>query len=805
MHISVDTLRSHGNDPYSPQISGILILVHMLPPRAIMRGMFKDHLLSVTGYGGGLTTFPGIPVVAFLFLSLCVHGVYGQSKIVLDSCGVSYVDPQNESGSDLPGLDTLVYTTYFEDAGQLRAYYVDINAFGGQQVDKAKVFALLPGGGRQLLGALSFGNCLECVEGFALVYNDSLLVKEEDNQEMMDRWLQSLNQPPYALPGNLQTLAGVGRISGELPLCAEGFHVEYIVSSNPQSTSTEFSTHIICPEILRDCSIGKEARIDCLKDSIYLEAQIPAGCYSDEVAVRWYNERGWSADGRTAALPLSGNEGKFYLQIEDGFCVIVDSLVAEDPSFAEAGDDGRACEGQSFTLKGSGGLSHYWDLADGGRVDSAVAVLPAVRPADQGLYVLHAFNEEGCEDLDSLLLTVDIPVDPVVEVSDACLGDTLRIALLNDSLFTEANWFDPQGQQLATPEIPGFQPSDFGLYSVMAVDIRACVAEKSFEVSGSDPPSFEFITEESCDSTRVFLIPPTYEYLWETGDRGPYFSTATGGLYQLTITDAGGCSSVDQIDLPVPDGPEAGLEVIQPKCPSDYGVIELLVDERDPLIFSIDGGQSFTVSPVFDHLDPGSYEVIIQDELLCQRRYSVEIFPPDTMGVDLDIDFLQVRPNTTVVLRAWTVGDIQTIQWLPSEIDSGDFSTEFIALDDLDIRVIVQDSKGCLASDGFSLAIILGDIYAPNAFSPNDDGVNDSFTLYSDNGSGEIIEQLQVFDRWGALIFETREARLNDELSGWDGSFNGKPMVPGVYTYHGKIRFGNGETRDVKGDVALIR
>jgi hypothetical protein len=68
-----------------------------------------------------------------------------------------------------------------------------------------------------------------------------------------------------------------------------------------------------------------------------------------------------------------------------------------------------------------------------------------------------------------------------------------------------------------------------------------------------------------------------------------------------------------------------------------------------------------------------------------------------------------------------------------------------------------------------------------------------------------VIEQLAIYDRWGGLVFEAREIGLNDESLGWNGRNGGRAVEPGVYTYFGIIRFGNGDRREVKGDVTLLR
>lgn len=748
----------------------------------------------------------GKGLLIWIFACCAAFGAAAQSVITLDSCGFSYVDPQDVNNNGQEAIDTLVYTEYFDEDYLLREFYVDINAFGGQQVDRARVFAVMPDGGLMPMGAIAFGNCVDCVQGFAFVHNGALQVQGVSNTATMNMWIQSFNQPAFALPGNLQTLAGVGRISGRLPFCAIGWQVEYVVYSNPDNTTTEFSTHIICPVVVADCRITPEVSVDCQKDSIFLNAAMPSGCFTGEAGVRWHNSNGWMVEAPSGALSLDGNEGWYYLTVEDDFCLVVDSFWVENPSFAQAGPDQELCFGETIFLEGSGGSGHYWELPDGTTEEGSSIAIPKARPGLEGFYILHAFNEEGCEDTDTLSLTVKIPPVPEISAPSPCLGDTLFLSVLNDTAYVQITWFDPQENPLASPFLPDFQVADFGQYSVTVVDPEGCQWTETFEVAGGLPPDFEYIIQESCDSSRAFLYPATYQYLWETGAEGSVFATPTGGIFQVTVTDPEGCSSVSQVELPAPDGPDVEVEVHQPACPGDLGRIDLIAGDPDrPMIFSIDGGQTYTLSDRFDKLAYGSYSVVVQDDLGCIREIPVEIIPPDTMGVSLSYDRLDVRPNTPVSLTATTIGNIQIFQWLPREIDSGGPVAEFLADRDMDVRIIVRDSRGCLASAGFSLSIVLGDIYVPNAFSPNDDGINDRFTFFSDNGSGEIIEVLRVFDRWGALVFEAREIDLNDLSRGWDGRFNGRFMDPGVYTYYGVVQFGNGVRRKLKGDVALVR
>jgi gliding motility-associated-like protein len=91
--------------------------------------------------------------------------------------------------------------------------------------------------------------------------------------------------------------------------------------------------------------------------------------------------------------------------------------------------------------------------------------------------------------------------------------------------------------------------------------------------------------------------------------------------------------------------------------------------------------------------------------------------------------------------------------------------------------------------------------YIPNAFSPDGNGINDYFTIY---GSEEVkeIEELRIFNRWGAEVFTARGIAPGE---GWDGRQGGQPAPPGVYVYLARIIMDDDKPRLVKGMVTLVR
>ena len=118
--------------------------------------------------------------------------------------------------------------------------------------------------------------------------------------------------------------------------------------------------------------------------------------------------------------------------------------------------------------------------------------------------------------------------------------------------------------------------------------------------------------------------------------------------------------------------------------------------------------------------------------------------------------------------------------------------------------VAVQDANGC--EDRLQVEIRVEDsrrLYAPNAFSPNEDGRNDVFTVYPGPGVARIVA-FQVFDRWGNKVYEA-EGQGVAPPPGWDGTRKGQRLNPAVFAWLAEVEFIDGSVRLYEGEVSLIR
>ncbi|MBL7898553.1 MAG: gliding motility-associated C-terminal domain-containing protein, partial [Crocinitomicaceae bacterium] len=113
--------------------------------------------------------------------------------------------------------------------------------------------------------------------------------------------------------------------------------------------------------------------------------------------------------------------------------------------------------------------------------------------------------------------------------------------------------------------------------------------------------------------------------------------------------------------------------------------------------------------------------------------------------------------------------------------------------------VVVTDSIGC--SDTACVVVTVdqncGDVFIPNAFSPNGSGENEMECVY-----GRCIDEMifKIYDRWGELVFESS----NKDIC-WDGNFREKPMSSGVYVYTFEATLLTGEKVEKKGNITLVR
>ena len=111
---------------------------------------------------------------------------------------------------------------------------------------------------------------------------------------------------------------------------------------------------------------------------------------------------------------------------------------------------------------------------------------------------------------------------------------------------------------------------------------------------------------------------------------------------------------------------------------------------------------------------------------------------------------------------------------------------------------VVVDTLGCISEDDITVNVeISGDVYVPNLFSPNNDGINDFLGIY-----GFSVQELEfrIYDRWGELVFQS-----NSMSATWDGTFKGATLNSAVFVYTLQVTYMDGREQLQHGNITLIR
>ena len=119
-------------------------------------------------------------------------------------------------------------------------------------------------------------------------------------------------------------------------------------------------------------------------------------------------------------------------------------------------------------------------------------------------------------------------------------------------------------------------------------------------------------------------------------------------------------------------------------------------------------------------------------------------------------------------------------------------------------QVILQVTVGNEVVEEVTVSVTVSEsiLEMPNAFSPNDDGNNDTYQAKSKSQS--IVEfHAYIFNRWGQKLFDWTD--WQDRKGGWNGTYNGRPVKDGVYYVYVKARGADGVEYNIRRDVNLIR
>jgi|GEM_PF-2649671 len=485
-----------------------------------------------------------------------------------------------------------------------------------------------------------------------------------------------------------------------------------------------------------------------------------------------------------------------------------------------------------------------WSFGDGAPLNTTVWS-PSHEYAAPGNYLLtlitHSTNL-GCPDtLQSTITVFPLPVANF-GFANVCLNQAMNFndsSNVSNGSIASSVWDFGDGTALVTGQNLSHNYLNPGSFSVslIATTSDGCVDSTIKNVLVHPLPSAQFNSENVCDGSVVpfndLSIPSTNDpissWTWNFGDGNPVNNNQnTSHLYaakgsdtvQLLIVSNFGCSdSINKIIVispnPIADFTSNKIIGCEPLCIGFQDSSFIATGSNTHWTWNVGDNSPANNSQSFDHCYTNDFVDIpaffnvtltVTSDSGCvaikSKNNYITVYPNPNSG-------FSVQPQTALITNPvvstvdasagasfwnWNFGDLQTSDAsnpLPhTYADTGTYT----------IMLITTNQYGCFDTARQTVTIEPDFLfYIPNAFTPNDDGINDSFS-----GKGLFIKnyEMTIFDRWGNLIF------FSDDINKpWDGRANHGTDIAkdDVYIYSIKVTDFKKGKHNYKGLVTLVR
>ncbi|MBP5994765.1 MAG: gliding motility-associated C-terminal domain-containing protein [Crocinitomicaceae bacterium] len=470
-----------------------------------------------------------------------------------------------------------------------------------------------------------------------------------------------------------------------------------------------------------------------------------------------------------------------------------------------------------INIQSQGGTPSYDYLWNNGQTTSTISGLPI------GTYTVLVTDSLNCSQ--TMNVTITQPQSEITTTNSIvnliCLNDpTGWIDLTMNGGTPAYNYSWSNGE--TTQDIDSLASGD---YTVTITDILGCVLITTLTVEDPINPMLvnPVVNNVSCfggsDAEISLVISgglPSYDILWSTGDTIVDIDSLVAGNYSVLVTDAQGCETPLSFTITEP------APIVAYFNPSTtFGCSPLSVtftnNSSGPYTNSLwnfgNATSATTQNGITTFTQPGCYDISLivsnaagcadtmsTDSLVCVVSGPDASFSASTPGIDYYTGQL-VLLNTSdgdITDYLWTFGDGSPNSTLENPIHY--YPDQQAA--NYEVTLTIVDTNGCVdtASYEFSLVELLN-VYVPNTLTINGDNINDVFLPVFSNVDIMKSYQMEIYNRWGQLVWET------DIVSeGWNGRYkDNKDVQLGVYTW--KIRYtdNKGETRVLVGHVTTLR
>ena len=467
--------------------------------------------------------------------------------------------------------------------------------------------------------------------------------------------------------------------------------------------------------------------------------------------------------------------GTYYLDATFGQCVVREFfqvILSDFPTISPLGADTSLCEGSTLTLTANTDLGTIsWQDGSTGNTFSV---------DEAGTYSYQADNM-GCISSDTISVMI-------IDLTDLDLDDSYSEC--EGEAFTFTTMVTADSYSWSNGDVgPTFSSMMAGNYSLTAT-IGECELIGAFDLAFVAPPAVDLGEDQTACSGEIVFLNAGQDGTWQDGSMSTTFSVETTGLYIVEVSE-GNCSTLDSVQIDFLPSPVFSIGPDQTSC--DGETIDLIAPEGLGTLSWEDGSSDITRMLSAS----GIYWLDITADNGCTTRDSVSLvfsaLPTLELGMDTvvcDNLTFQIKPDRGAGELRWFDGS----------------TSDIFTVENPGLIFASLDNDGCVATDSILVQFkecAIFQAFIPNVFSPNEDGVNDSFFPQFDP-SIEVLEfEMQIFDRWGNQLFSSQ-----NQSDGWRGRSRGDLVPQGVYVYFIDITYRDDlgvNTEVLSGDISLIR
>ena len=439
--------------------------------------------------------------------------------------------------------------------------------------------------------------------------------------------------------------------------------------------------------------------------------------------------------------------------------------------------------------------------------DSSFLNLPA------GNYTIRIRDASGC--IDSITVSVnqafpDLTISATVNPASCSGGADGKVDVIagggnsNYVYSSDGINFQPSNQFILAP----------GTYNMFVRDGNGCLASQNVMITLNDTITVDAgLDTIICEGTNYIMSARSNagSVLWSPSSTlsdatilNPIASPSATTVYYITAK-TGVCVKNDSIKIDVRPAPVADAGNDVSVCFNETiqlnGSGGMSYLWSPPLYFTT---SSTIQNPIVKPADNISYSLHVKDVYGCQSLVAdvvnISVTPEVKIFAGNDTVAAINQPLQLKVIELGTAGVTQ-FTWSPGSFLNNPSVADPVATLPYDFRYMVtaMTPDGCMGTDEIRVKVYKGpDIYVPNAFTPNNDGLNDVLKAFP-VGIKEF-RFFRIYNRWGQEIFSTK-----DPSKGWDGKVRGTEQSTGTYIWIAEAIDFTGKILSKKGTVTIIR